>query len=619
MHPGSKVRWFDESAITTEESVVVDNAALFLTASSFDKGPEKLTRVSGKAFYELFGSDNRFANHGQAAIQAAAIIDAGGELLVKRIVAEDSTLSNVVFIATVSKSTTQATDDDGNLLYLDEEGNQTTDVTDEIVVADSSTKVKWSAVNIENCYSYEEVIEQAKTLFDIEAGVYPLIVVTDNGRGETGKAVKIATFDELSVSMNKEFYNVSVYEGTTRTESINGTLDNTVYNNTNYGLEEFSAAQVKFYVDTTVFDSYVAAIAEAAGVDENTAKGYDLINCLTVKGVAIDGISVDTDSIDLAADYGVELGGGSNGEFGTSPVDTDAWTQALVDFFSGNYTDEIYDLDEFKIGAVVDANYPYEVKEAIAELVTFREDCVFFRDTRTDATSYVTTVAALKKFETNNKFIANYITWYQIYDPATRRRIKVTMMYDFAQCLVSAFNTGIHVPTAGISNGFILTNPIEGTVNFIPRITPNVNQKQLLDDLRANYAMFQSGQCIVQSLYTSQEAYTQLSYVNNVLAIQNVVRSVRTSCPKKRYTFVDNGDFTDYAEAVNNILAGFKSDFDVLTFAYETDALLSYQKIFYATIKFAFKDWAQTEIFDVYAINNSNYTANATSTANITV
>lgn len=604
MYPGSKVNWYDQSGIQTPEPQSVDNRALFLTASSFDKGPEELIRVYGDEFYSLFGHSISFKKHGQVAIQAANIIDAGGELLIKRIVADDATLANIVFVATLASTTVQAKDDDGNLLYLDTDGNPTTEVTDEIMVENNGTGVTWSAVSIENCYSYEQVVEEALKLFDADAKTFPVIIVTDNGRGVSSKAIRIAPTSEVSASMGVEFYDVSVYEGATRLESISATLNSTVFKNVNYGLEEHSSKQVKFHVDENVFDAFVDVVAEATSLERAEVLKLNLINMTTVKGLSVDGISVSTDSIDMSVTYGVGMTGGTNGEFGDAPVNTTAWEEALVEFYSGNVTNEIYDLDEFKICAVVDACYPYPVKEAIAALATFREDFTYFRDMCFDAVSYATTVSVKNdKFVTNNKFIVDYMTWYQIYDPMTKRRIKVTMMYDFAACLVNAFNVGIHVPTAGIANGFVLQNPIKGTVNFIPRITPTVNQKQMMDDLRVNYAIFYEDRCVVQSLYTSQEAFTQLSFANNVLAIQEVIRAVRTSCPKKRYTFIDDSDFSEYAEHVNNILKEFRSNFETLKFVYQQDNLLANQKIFYACIKFAFKDWAQSEIFDVYAIN----------------
>ena len=178
------------------------------------------------------------------------------------------------------------------------------------------------------------------------------------------------------------------------------------------------------------------------------------------------------------------------------------------------------------------------------------------------------------------------------------------MMYDFAACLVDHFDAGAHNPLAGTINRFILSEAIKGTVSYTPIITPTVNQKQAMDDIRVNYAIFQEDDCVVQTLYTSQDLNSQLSYVNNVLAIQEVVRAVRIACPRNRYSLVTGSDMTSYAKAVNNVLSGFAGNFDVLEFNYTQDPLKASQKIFYATIRFAFHQWVQTEIFDLFAINN---------------
>jgi hypothetical protein len=198
----------------------------------------------------------------------------------------------------------------------------------------------------------------------------------------------------------------------------------------------------------------------------------------------------------------------------------------------------------------------------------------------------------------------DYATSYQIKDPTTYKNIDVTMTYDLAYALVNHIANKPNAPIAGTVNGFVLPSAIAGTVSFTPIITPTVNQKQAMEDIRVNYAIFQEGQCVVQSCYTSQTAYTQLSYGNNVLAIQQVLRAVRTSCPKQRYSLASSNDLSAYATAVNNVLAEFKNNFDILRFTYTSDALKASQKIFYASIEFAFLNWSQTEIFDIYAINN---------------
>ena len=118
--------------------------------------------------------------------------------------------------------------------------------------------------------------------------------------------------------------------------------------------------------------------------------------------------------------------------------------------------------------------------------------------------------------------------------------------------------------------------------------------------------MFTNSSLVVDSLYTSQDAYTQLSYINNVLAIQEVARSVRSACPKNRFKFTTGNDFSDYAEAVEDVLENFKNNFDTLKFTYLEDPTKESQKIYYAAIEFSFNNWAQSEIFDLYALNNTD-------------
>jgi hypothetical protein len=51
------------------------------------------------------------------------------------------------------------------------------------------------------------------------------------------------------------------------------------------------------------------------------------------------------------------------------------------------------------------------------------------------------------------------------------------------------------------------------------------------------------------------------------------------------------------------VLSNFTQNFKTLNFIYTQDDLRAQQKIFYASIEFAFLNWAQTEIFDIYVIN----------------
>ena len=581
MYPGTIMNWHDQSEIDVQSStnVIINNAPLFLQVFSSDKGPEDLRIVSGDDFDSLYGTMS-FTRHGQSAIQAKNIIAAGGRLLAKRVVASDSTLANAVLVAKVTDS-------------------------------EGSAKVTWSVKNIENCKSFDDVKTAALKLLKDDQGEYPVIVYADNGRGVSDKAVRLNPDYTVSKTIGKTFYTLAVYEGSTATEKETVSFDPTVvYSDESYHLNKETCDQIDAEVLEDVYELYLSNLSKKLGIAEDDLRNYDLVYGYTNRGKNLDKFVLDPAGVDLDSEVGIKLKNGSNGVFGDAPVGTSAWTNALKEAFDGTYSQMIYDVDTYKVAAIVDANYPDVVKNAIADLVNFRQDCVFFRDFGTGLKTFLEIKAKYDTFaDHRSRFIADYCTSYSIKDPNTMKNIEVTMTYDLASCLVNHLATNAYAPVAGIINGFVLPNAIRGTINFTPIKTPSVNQKDAMEEIRVNYAIFQENQCVVQTCYTSQEAYTQLSYVGNVIAIQNVMRAVRAQCPKTRYNLSNGDDLSLYATAVNTVLSQFANNFSVLNFTYTQDNLKSRQKIFYASIQFAFRNWAQTEIFDLYAINNGSITA----------
>lgn len=491
------------------------------------------------------------------------------------------------------------------------------------IVKESNIIVKWDAVSVTDCKKIEDVINKSaecettsdELQVDDETGAitynssisFPFIIITDNGRGISSKSIRFSPDYITSRTNTNMFYTVQIYnKGTRLHKSTNAINPYCIIDNKSYSISNDTTNQVNIYYDDEVYNKYFNFIREALEIDESTLKKYDIIYGTTNTGDYIPGFNVDPESIDLDSDFGVELQNGSDGAFTDKAFGTDEYTEQLVSFFRGEFDDSIWDTDQYKIFAVFDANYPDPVKDAILEFVNFREDAVYFRDLGIDVFSYYDIYEKEKLYKSNlkvSRFVADYFTTYQIYDPETKKRIRVSMMYDFAECMIDHFRKSFAKPVAGIINGMILKNAIKGTINFTPRKTPKVNQKQLLDDIKVNYAMFDNNdRCIVHTLYSSQLEYTQLSYVNNVLAIQQVMRVVRESCPANRYKFVTGDDFTEYENAVTNILNQLSDEFAQLTFGYEQGDMNVAQKIFYGNIYFRFKNWAQTEQFDLYAL-----------------
>ena len=615
MYPGTKFNWYDNSQFGTTTPIAVDPAPpLFLTAFTADKGTEKMIRISGEDFYKMYGDTLSFTNHGQALIQAGNIIDNGAELLCKRIVPNNATLSNIVLTLQLSATTTQKTNESGQSIYIDNAtGDETTEPSNEFGPNEplmvTNNVLKWIANTVTNCKTFEEVYEKAKLLYQAYdestgVGVYPLYVITDIGRNKDIKSVRITPDYSTSKSLGVMVYEIADIEGTTVNEKVTFTADsNVLINNKSYAVNEYMMGQFHVNEVEGMIDAYADRLAYNLGIDKSVLKSNDILFGAAINGASLDNVSLDADGVDISNEFGIKLSSGSVGVEPSQFLNSAEYIESMVQFFTGEFDEGIFDVDLHKIRAVCDANYPTAVKEAIVTLANFREDFFYFRDLGVGLTTYNAIINAAAPL-TNTRFAGDYMTSYKIIDPVTRKRIDVTMMYDFVVPLINHFFSGAQRPLAGEINSFILSSAIDGTLNYTPVNTIKVNQKDLLDDARINYATYYEygGNLVVESLYTSQEMTSQLSYINNVLAIQEVMRALRTSCPKNRFKFQSSNDFTDYKDACTEVLTSFKTWFSKLEFVYTQDDLRATQKIFYASINFAFNNWVQTEIFDLYAL-----------------
>lgn len=607
MYPGFIAEFNDQSDINRLPVTEVRNRALFGSVFTSDKGPEGWTRVVGEDFFNLYGKTISFARHGQPLLQTAMAINAGAEMLCKRLVADDAALANIGIVATVSDTEVQASDADGNPLYYDDEGNETVEKTENPIMTTEKT-VKYSIKSATGV----KTLDEASSMITKDCGEneYLLYVIADNGRGISKKRIKIVPNYRLSKGQIYTLYNLSVLENSVEDESMTFTTNPAIIvNNQNISLGSMIrtySTQLVCYENEAGLDSYVSALAEAAGVTYDEMYQNDILFCRTNKGEIIKGVSLDSTGIDLSYNYGQMLANGDNGSFGTTPItQTEVWSEQAINAINGTFDNVIFNLDQYKLTAWVDANYPSEVKRALEFLAAFREDFMYFRDQGLGQTS-LELIESERWNETHNMFCASYPQSYDIIDPYTKKQISVTIGYDLAQLLVAHCDNGCILPTAGMKHKMIISNAIYGTLSFTPTVCPDPegNQKEKMEDLRMNYASYIDNQLVLETLWTSQEKYSQWSFVSNVMGAQEIVKAIRSRCPAIRYSFIEGEDLTQYKADVEEVIAPYASNFRTLELEYIADATYSANKIFYAALNIVYKDFVQTEWFKVTALNS---------------
>lgn len=598
------------------------NSPLFIVASTFDKGPEDLRIVEGDEFYDLYANDGKvhFAKHGEANLHCRQIIDNGGRLLIKRLVADDATLANIVISAKVEESQIQKINDLGELLYIDPTTNEeTTEAENSDTGAENEpvmirvAKLTWTASSVNGAKSFKDVYN---AIAGITGDTLPIFFFTDNGRGgEVTKAIKLTPDYGISAGLANMFYAIRVFEGTTMTDNNTITINpDVVYGGNGYRIDEGKLDQVKGEMFDQNYLTLIerildilndGVVLEDEKVTANEVIQEDLLFGYDPTGDASKLVTVSTDSVALNSEYGIELKGGSNGSFGSTPIDSDhrgLVDKKLIDFYNGDIDESIYDVDNYRVSACFDANYSQGVKDAIANYMLFRNDGSFFRHLGLDLNSFVEIKVAKGKQKINNFIISDYSTSYMIHDPETDRLIKVSMFYDFSAILTRHLLTTPFNPTAGIANGFVLESAIEGTLSFVPLKKPKVDYKKAMKDLRVNYASVENGEVIVQSLFTTNRKYSQLSYISNVLSMQHIGREVAKECPGCRFVLTpDVTDFSVYQDTISKVLEKYQGSFQRLELVYTANPSYILQKTYYAAINFSFANWAEDEIFDLVA------------------
>lgn len=633
--PETVFEWDDKSSITdavTEQIIV----PVFMAAFASPKGTEDTGFYTSENFYKEFGSDINFEKYGQAFLQAERTIRAGGKLLCKRVVAEDSTLANITIVAHVKKTKVQKTDAEGRLLYTNEDGQETTEAKTtlttgseeegnlETVEVDNtpvyldtpSCEVSYTAHSIQNKKTLNDVVneiessdEYYKNEAESEEVSFPLFVLTETGRGISGKRFRITQNTTLSKHADFTYYNFELLEDSKVTESFTFALDpDTMVNATNISIQNVIRTS-SYQLQCKMFDSYIVEfldkIADFSGNTIDYIKANDILFGVQ-KGkstTSLNGITIGSDSYNFAYEYGNDLKNGSNGAFGNYPLKTDSYKEQLVKFFGGEITNTIYDLDNYKIDAILDANYPDEVKRKIEELAAFREDLVFFEDMGTSMTTLAQIIDANAKAKHDKTVYLNHLS-YDILHPYTNKQVRVTYTYTFATLLVDHFNNGRIRALAGKRYGITIPEAIDGTVNFIPMTTPLVREKDTLVDNKINYGVYYDGTLVIETQYTSQEANTQLSFVNNVLGAQEVVKKVRSKCPLIRYAFLEGQEnLLKYKEDVQAVLDTISGNFKSLTMEYFEDTTMLNNKVFYAGIVIEFKNFVQKEYFKLTTLS----------------
>lgn len=526
---------------------------------------------------------------------------------------------------------------------------------------------------------------------------FPLFTIFDNGRGASTKSIQLLFDTNSSKTLGKAIYTLKVFdwESNKVLETFAFTIDPYTRNNkTGYTFDIESAVnlkskQIKAKMHYDSYEKLVATLADEVYTDENVfiasdcLFGYNL-NGTYNSGLIVEGLyafkNADANNINTTGttpdqiyyyydysrrtNYGLseKLEFGDDGHFtittsGQTVTKTamtaaqilTAYQDAYRDFFNGTFDRDIFNLDIYFHDCVFDANYSDATKVAIQRLSAYRGDFFAYLDMGIGSVkSLADTKAKIQPTSDEADFpvsgtptkcyvhdMHNAVTsiYGDIKDPYTNKQITVTGTYGLSIVMVNHFITGVGKVFAGKSNGITFGGFIEGTVNYIPKIYPDltqsislsnfgntypsddaviINEKQEMCDLRVNYGSYYGSLFTMDTQYTLNGSDSEFSYINNVMLVNKLIQEIRKACPSARYQFIDGDDLQKYEDAVNVVIKANRSKFASVKFKYLQDENSIANKIFYAAIEVVFRPFAQAEIFTITALNYSTLDSNVT-------
>lgn len=583
-----------------------------------DKGPEELKYIYGSQFYKSYGNNISFEKYGQPLLQASRIIEAGGSLYVKRVVASNSTLANMGLFLGIKPIQIQATNGKGQLIYTDPDGNETTDnAVGNTAKMITVCQLKWTMQKCTGGKTIDDIDNQFESVTKEDDTnkeyLYHIYTLTDIGRGKSSKKIKFAPDSTTNKSTSYANYIYQEIEGDEVIETANFTFDPDIIRlNENKSLKNvisLHSSQLKCLENDTNIQKALDKISEISNLTVDTLKTYDILFAQDLKGNGLDEITLnleDEDAINLSIPYGLALQGGENGDFGDYPVTSSTYETEMAEYITDDRSHpELWDLDNYKIDLIIDANYPNKVKRGLESLASWRDDCEYLEDGGLGLRN-LEDILASKQSVYKHRTIGWYPIFYDVINPITKKQITVTIGYSLATLMVNHFINGRTRPMAGELYQFTIPEAIAGTLNFTPRKTPSYNEKEECVDNRINYVGYYDDLLTVETLMSTQDTETQLSYINNCLAIQEIIKAVRTRCPKIRYSFITGDDLNKYEDDVNAVLNNYAGNFKTLKMVYANDSKYADNKVFYAYIVVVFKNFVQKEYFELYTLNDES-------------
>ena len=284
MYPHTEIELVDNSQyrrITVAEPGA--NMPVAMSAFLSDRGTEELGMYRGIAFFNMFGANTDIEKYGQAFFEAAQVIQKGGQVYAKRIVAPDAQIANTLVYVHVLRT-----------------GNPITGY---------ACTLKYNSLSVVSTSNdLERVAAAAEAQLPLSASngsdtVLPLFLITPMGRGSWAPRFRITPDYRYSRTAGFAKYIFEVvspgnYQITNESFTFAANPD-VIERNLNMGLDmavERNSTQIRTLIWNDNLLLLPTLIENITGATAGSLAGQDFLFGRTIQGVPLDKLTVDFSS-----------------------------------------------------------------------------------------------------------------------------------------------------------------------------------------------------------------------------------------------------------------------------------------------------------------------------------
>ena len=275
--------------------------------------------------------------------------------------------------------------------------------------------------------------------------------------------------------------------------------------------------------------------------------------------------------------------------------------------FAAAVDKNIYSKTRYPVDLILDANYAYSIKNAIASLCVKRGDCMAGLDLCTGMKTSEDILSRLNLIDSatanRNCFVEGYEM--QIRDPISRKIVPVSATYWLAGAYPTNFdqNNGKHIPLAGGSYGTIEMD--EMVKNSIFPIFDEAMDSAMMEQLanyRVNYAQINPKSVVIRAMQsTRQDILSALSECNNMFILMDIKRDCETLCGQYSYNFLETTDLSRFNRDAEQLLTKYsQAQVRSITATFSSTDAEQEQGILHLTIELSHKRLIKTAIVDIY-------------------